>query len=96
MPKSKSSAGRCEGTTVPCCEVGLVTGSQTCTKRLFTDWRPDYQKYMCDACVEITPSPLTRILAIQGRSRRRRGAAGRRGEFCGVEEEEDFYSAGAY
>lgn len=94
MPKSsKSSAGRCNGTTVPCCEVGIVTGSESCTKRLFTDWRPDYQKYMCNSCVEITPSPLTRILAVYGRSRRRR--AGRTG-FCGVEEEEDFYSAGAY
>ena len=91
---SKSSAGRCDGTTVPSCEVGAVTGSQSCTKRLFTDWRPDHQKYMCDACVEITPSPLTRILAIQGRSRRRRAA--RKGEFCGVTDEEDFYSAGAY
>ena len=98
MSKSKSSIGnRNEGTTIPCCEVGVVTGSESCTKRLYTDWRPDYQKYMCNACVAITPSPLTRILAVYGRSRRRRATAGHRtGEFCGVEEKEDFYSSSGY
>lgn len=77
---------------MPCCEAGIKdpsTGHLICTGRLFTDWRPDYQKYMCNRCMELTPSPISRIIAQQNWAKKRREA--RRGEFSGVEDAADFW-----
>jgi len=64
----KHSAGVREGTEVPCCA--------HCGGRPWTDWRPDYQKYLCEKCFSEAPPSLYTILT--SRRGRRRGA--RRGE----------------
>ena len=38
----KTSSGPREGAAVPSCE--------TCGKRPWTDWRPNFQKYLCAEC----------------------------------------------
>jgi hypothetical protein len=86
MPKS-SKRHAVKESAVPCCEIGT---ENCCTGRLFTDWRPDYQKYMCNRCVELIPTPLSRMLAIRQRAQQRKEAA-RGGEFVGVEDDADFW-----
>jgi hypothetical protein len=42
MVKTSSSRGPREGAAVPTCE--------ECGKRPWTDWRPNFQKYLCTEC----------------------------------------------
>ena len=62
----KHSAGVREGAAVPCCA--------HCGVRPWTDWRPDYQKYLCEKCfVEAPPSLYTILTSRRGRRNRVRG-----------------------
>jgi hypothetical protein len=42
MVKKAGASGAREGAQVPTC--------RHCGKRAWTDWRPQFQKYLCDLC----------------------------------------------
>lgn len=48
MVKKTSSGVVREGAQVPKC--------QSCGTRVWTDWRPQFQKYLCTSCCEKGPS----------------------------------------
>jgi hypothetical protein len=81
MVKKGSTTVR-EGAQVPCCA--------HCGERPWTDWRPDYQKYLCEKCFDEAPPSRLAILTAQRERRRRRGPRGRRGGEVAVLDELNF------
>jgi len=65
-----------EGNAVPYCE------NVTCGKRPWTDWRAEFQQYLCQTCFELRAAAVAQRLALleQKRARRshRRGRGGGR------------------
>lgn len=55
MVKKSSSRGPREGAAVPTCE------AKDCGKRPWTDWRPNFQKYLCADCNKAYESRAVRF-----------------------------------
>ncbi len=62
MVKKTASRGPREGAAVPTCE--------DCTKRPWTDWRPNFQKYLCTDCNTKYESRAAHAVRYERRGRR--------------------------
>lgn len=74
---------RREGAQVPHCE------NATCDKRPWTDWRPEFQQYLCQTCFELRAVAVAQRLSLleQKRERRRRYRRGGGGGHMEIVEE---------